>query len=74
MNMDKRTGRKCEVVSMRTALIEKEIEQKRRHLLDVYEYNDRIAVNEAVIAASQELDQLIIEYLMAKEAERDLLS
>ena len=54
---------------MRAALIE-EIELKRRRLLDVYEENEKIAVSEDVIRVSQELDQLIMEYLMAREAER----
>ena len=49
---------------MRAALIE-EIELKRRRLLD-----EKIAVSEDVIRVSQELDKLIMEYLMAREAER----
>ena len=55
--------------NMRAALIE-EIELKRRRLLDVYEENEKIAVSEDVIRVSQELDKLIMEYLMAREAER----
>ena len=50
---------------MRAALIE-EIELKRRRLLDVYEEN----VSDDVIKVSQELDRLIMEYLVAREAER----
>lgn len=54
---------------MKTALIE-EIEVKRKHLMDVYEHNDQMAVSDEVIEASQELDKLIIEYLIMRETEK----
>ena len=54
---------------MRAALIE-EIELKRRRLLDVYEKNDMVAVSEDVLRVSQELDELIFEYLIIRETER----
>ena len=47
-----------------------EIELKRRRLLDVYEENEKVAVSDDVIKVSQELDRLIMEYLVAREAER----